>query len=92
MTRYLSGLANLILTDYLEFRWYVNGSIAAPRSWRRSEWVAVAPGPDGAQRLSDMLQAFLRNVRHRLATRKELAGGMAVLAKDAARRAAQPSA
>lgn len=26
MRRYLEGLNNLILTDYLEFRWYVNGA------------------------------------------------------------------
>ena len=25
MKRYLSALSNLILTDYLEFRWYVDG-------------------------------------------------------------------
>jgi hypothetical protein len=25
MKRYLPGLHNLVLTDYLEFRWYVNG-------------------------------------------------------------------
>src|SRR5687767_9456701 len=25
MLRYLPGLSNLVLTDYLEFRWYVDG-------------------------------------------------------------------
>src|SRR5947209_14987399 len=27
MKRYLGSLANLILTDYLEFRWYVSGQL-----------------------------------------------------------------
>src|SRR5512136_2424855 len=27
MERYLKGFANLILTDYLEFRWYVGGEL-----------------------------------------------------------------
>jgi len=38
--RYLKGLPNFILTDYLEFRWYVNGE-------RRAKAALGRAGPDG---------------------------------------------
>jgi len=31
LKRYRGSLTNLILTDYLEFRWYVDGGVWAPR-------------------------------------------------------------
>lgn len=41
MKRYLRSLENLILTDYLEFRWYVNGEAGQTASLAR-------PGPAAA--------------------------------------------
>ena len=42
LQRYRNGLPNLILTDYLEFRWYVDGQLKC--QWRRNS------GPCGRQK------------------------------------------
>src|SRR6266516_4224469 len=48
MTRYLGSLANLILTDYVEFRWYVDGehrlTARLAQAGVKSKWI---PEPDG---------------------------------------------
>ena len=59
LKRYRDGLANLILTDYLEFRWYVSGELrlvtrlAKPQTNGRLHVEA-----NGAQQLTELLQGF----------------------------------
>ena len=82
MTRYLAGLSNLILTDYLEFRWYVKGDHrGTARLATRGARGKLRPEPEGAQRLLDLLQAFLTEHVSSVNNAKELAGRMAVLAR-----------
>jgi len=76
-SRYRS-LPNWILTDYLEFRWYVHGDR------RRIVRVAELSGqnkikllPDGEQQLADMLTAFFQEPALTVSTPKELADSMA---------------
>src|SRR3990172_7967442 len=60
LKRYRSALPNLILTDYLEFRWYVGGEERQTgRLARISKGGKLAPEKDGAQAVSDLLTAFL---------------------------------
>lgn len=82
MGRYLEGLRNLILTDYLEFRWYVNG---AHRMTARLASVTASKKlkaeKDGANDVTELLKAFLNANIPTIASPKELAVRMASLAR-----------
>ncbi|HEO70658.1 MAG TPA: DNA methyltransferase, partial [Candidatus Hydrogenedentes bacterium] len=82
LQRYLESLGNLLLTNYLEFRWYVRGQhrlSACPAK-------AAAKGKlrkqkEGLEPLLALLQAFLRAEVPTVASSKELAERMAALAR-----------
>lgn len=81
LKRYREALPNLILTDYLEFRWYVNGERRAVVSLGHAE-------PDGRVRdreediaaVGEVLARFLAIQLPSLVTARELALRMANLA------------
>ena len=82
MDRYLDSLNNLILTDYLEFRWYVDGQ------YRMSARLAKPVGKaklikekGGGERVLELLEAFLNEEVKTVAGPKELADRMASLAR-----------
>lgn len=78
LTRYREALPNLILTDYLEFRWYVEGE-------HRLTGRLAKPGPkgrlmrdEGGERLvADLLKDFVALVVPTVKSPKELATRMA---------------
>lgn len=82
LKRYLAGLGNLILTDYLEFRWYENGKqrltarIAATTKDRK-----LRRDKDGVEQFSQLMNAFLDTQIPTVGDPKELAERMASLAK-----------
>lgn len=82
MKRYLGSLANLILTDYLEFRWYVSGQ---HRMTARLAKVGannkLVPENGGAEKLTDLLQGFFVTQAPTVSNPKELATRMAALAQ-----------
>jgi hypothetical protein len=90
MTRYFS-LGNVLLTDYLEFRWYVLG--ARRLSGRLASVGAkckLKPEKDGAEQVDQLLKAFIDAEVPTVGTPKELAERMAALAqiiRDAIRHA-----
>ncbi|MBM4273173.1 MAG: DNA methyltransferase [Deltaproteobacteria bacterium] len=79
--RYLKGLPNFILTDYLEFRWYVNGE-------RRAKAALGRAGPDGKVKagkedvaaVGQLLAQFLALQTPTIGTARDLALRMAGLA------------
>ncbi len=80
LKRYLHSLGNLILTDYLEFRWYVNGE------HRQSERLArvdangkLVASKDGAQKVGQLLLSFLDQKPEPIGRPKDLALRMARL-------------
>ena len=81
MGRYLGSLGNLVLTDYLEFRWYVQGKkrltarLATPGP--KGKLVVDAAGADAVQQL---LKAFLQCETPTLRSPKDLAARMASIA------------
>lgn len=81
MKRYLSALPNLILTDYLEFRWYVDGHRRGDpaRLTRVSKGGKLAPEKEGAKAVTDLLTAFLSQEAQAINKPKELALRMARL-------------
>lgn len=82
LARYREALPNLILTDYLEFRWYVGGEhrltarLAAPGSNGRLK----RDGKDEAL-VRELLQEFLHTVAPTVKSPKELASRMAAKAR-----------
>jgi hypothetical protein len=75
------GLPNLVLTDYLEFRWFVDGKLRLKARLatvgRRGK---LLPDRDAEQEVITLLSEFLRQTLLGVATPKELAERMADLA------------
>jgi len=82
MKRYLGGFANLILTDYVEFRWYVLGE---QRMTARLAKVGanhkLLPENGGTEKLADLLQGFMLTQIPVVSNPKELATRMAAVAQ-----------
>jgi predicted helicase len=83
MGRYLESLDNLLLTDYLEFRWYVrNEHVQTARLGTYDagrERVRVEPG--GAEEVEKLVADFLTEVIPTVSSPKELAERMARVAR-----------
>ncbi len=81
MKRYLSALPNLLLTDYLEFHWYVDGKKRgdAARLARVAKGGNLALEKGGAEAVTQLLTAFLSHEAEPINTPKELALRMARL-------------
>jgi predicted helicase len=82
LKRYRESLHNLILTDYLEFRWYVEGD---RRETARLASVGrdgkVKSTGDGTQAVSELLERFFAQEAPMLGSARELAQRMASLAR-----------
>ena len=77
--RYLGSLNNLIVTDYLEFRWYFNGEkrLAAKLANGITGNRKLKLEPEGAKQLTQLLNGFLTVESPIINTPKELAQRMA---------------
>ena len=73
--RYLGSLNNLIVTDYLEFRWFFNGEkcLAAKLANGNTGNRKLKLEPQGAEQLTQLLNAFLTVESPTINTPKELA-------------------
>ncbi len=82
LKRYLGSLANLILTDYLEFRWYVAGQHRmTARLAKIGANNKLLPETDGLAKVADILQGFMETHAPTVSNPKELATRMASLAQ-----------
>lgn len=82
MKRYLGSLGNLILTDYVEFRWYVGGQHRlTARLGTGGGKKPLVSEPAGEAEVKALLEAFLQAQVPTISSPKELAGRMANLAK-----------
>ena len=80
LQRYL-GLPNLVLTDYVEFRWYTDGKKRlTARLGTIHNHKKLRPDPDGRQAARTLLTEFLRHSIAAVVTPVELAERMARLA------------
>jgi hypothetical protein len=82
LARYVDGLGNVILTDYLEFRWYAGDA----KNYRYSVTLAKVNGKkliaeDNDEKFVDLLGQFLASTVSTVKSAKELAKRMANLAK-----------
>lgn len=82
LKRYRDGLANLILTDYLEFRWYVSGELRLTARLAKPQANGkLRAEAEGAQQLAELLQHFFAENIPVISSPKELATRMAALAR-----------
>jgi hypothetical protein len=79
LKRYFRSLENLILTDYLEFRWYVNGEIREVIKLGQAAGGKVLHETEQVQKLADMLKNFIQHKPQTIRRPKTLALRMASL-------------
>jgi predicted helicase len=81
LKRYRDSLTNLILTDYLEFRWYVYGEKRlTARLGTQTKDSKIKPDKDGIRAVSTLLTTYLEHQAEKVGTPQELAKRMARLA------------
>lgn len=81
LKRYRHSLTNLILTDYIEFRWYVDGEKRlAARLGTLTREGKIRRDSDGIQAVATLFDNFLAHTAERVGTPKDLALRMARLA------------
>jgi len=78
LQRYLGSLTNLTLTDYLEFRWYVDGECRLKaRLGTPARDGKIRRDKSGAEAVTELLGGFLSHRAEKVGTPKELAERMA---------------
>ncbi len=82
LKRYLGSLPNIILTDYLEFRWYVDGELRCPsaRLGTPTKDGKIKRDKAGVQAVAELLNEFLVHKAEAVGTPREVAKRMARLA------------
>ncbi len=81
LKRYLKSLTNLILTDYLEFRWYVDGEKRlSARLGTATKDGKIKQDKEGLQATAELLTSFFEHKAESVGTPQELARRMARLA------------
>ncbi|MBN1664149.1 MAG: N-6 DNA methylase [Deltaproteobacteria bacterium] len=81
LKRYRESLGNLILTDYLEFRWYVSGQYRLTVQLATMADNKIKLRKDAMPHLQELFTAFLTTGAPAVNSPKELAVRMAALAK-----------
>ncbi len=81
LVRYLQ-LPNLILTDYLEFRWYVKGVKRDTVKFAEKSGKKIKLLPEGEAKLAELIKSFLAEDVRDINTPKDLAARMAGLCKN----------
>ena len=82
LVRYRASLPNLILTDYLEFRWYAQGELReVARLGRIDGQGRIAADKKGVERVSLLLNTFLTADQPSISNPRELAERMAAKAR-----------
>ena len=78
LLRYRDALHNLVLTNYLEFRWYVRGERqdGARLGWLNRQG-RLAKDPNGVERVLGLLDAFLNSTEQPIDNPADLARRMA---------------
>lgn len=86
LKRYLRALPNLILTDYLEFHWYVEGARRETATLGHLEDGRLRTTQEGRQAVEALLRRFLAQVLPTIGAPRQLAemlAAQAALVKDA---------
>lgn len=79
LARYFGSLDNLVLTDYLEFRWYVDGEFRDSARLARREGEQIIAVAGGGDKVQSLLEDFLAHAPQPIARPEELARRLARL-------------
>jgi hypothetical protein len=80
LTRYRRALDNLMLTDYVEFRWYADGELRQRARLAEAQANgALVSVPDGGRAVADVLHNFCHHAPQGINTPKDLAERLARL-------------
>jgi predicted helicase len=79
--RYLASLHNFILTDYIEFRWYVNGEPRITARLAEEQSGKFKLTEEGTVKVSELLEMFLSQEPEKITSAKDLAVRMAGIAR-----------
>ncbi|WP_151526248.1 type ISP restriction/modification enzyme [Serinicoccus kebangsaanensis] len=80
LKRYRNAFANLLLTDYVEFRWYRRGDLRATARLGAIAEGQIIPDADGIAAIDALMKAFLEADPERIRSAPNLARRMAGLA------------
>ena len=78
--RYLVSLSNFILTNYVEFRWFVEGKLRLKARLGTTTYPKIKHTAEGIQQVVELLNTFLQHQAVGIGTPKDLALRMASLA------------
>ncbi|MBP6965582.1 MAG: N-6 DNA methylase [Armatimonadetes bacterium] len=81
LKRYRASLPNLILTDYVEFRWYTDGQFREAATLGMLTEDAVKPSKESLEQVYNLLDRFMQHRVPSVGTAKDLASRMAHLAR-----------
>lgn len=81
LKRYREALPNLLLTNYLGFRWFVNGDLVESVQLADVADERLVPGPHSSNEVLDVLQNFLQHTPEPIRTPQALAERMARLSR-----------
>jgi len=79
--RYLPSLNNFILTDYVEFHWYVSGEKQLTARLAEESAGKFKVTDEGEEKVGQLLESFLSQEPEKIKGAKELAGKMAYKAQ-----------
>jgi predicted helicase len=79
--RYLPSLHNFILTDYIEFRWYVDGETRLTVRLAEEQGGKFKLTDEGMEKTSELLGMFLAQEPEKITSAKDLAVRMAGIAR-----------
>jgi len=76
-TRYLPSLTNFILTDYIEFRWYLNGQKQLTARLAEESAGKFTVTTEGEEKVGQLFESFLSQQPEKIKIARELAEKMA---------------
>ena len=79
LRRYRAAFDNLVLTDYVTFRWYRRGDLRTTASLGTVKGHSITSAADGGQAVEALIKDFLANNRIKLRSARQLAMRMARL-------------
>jgi predicted helicase len=79
LKRYLNSFQNLLVTDYLEFRWYAKSELRLKKTIGTLLKNKIKPEKESLPEVEMLITAFLNNDPEPISSPKELAGHMARL-------------
>ncbi|MGC9320374.1 MAG: N-6 DNA methylase, partial [Armatimonadota bacterium] len=81
LTRYRDNLDNLVLTDYLQFRWYVEGDERARATLAHVSGDRIVADTAAQEQVRELLEAFLACTPEPITSPRELAQRMAKITR-----------